>query len=290
MFLTTYKASLKNLLRSALLWAMLILMLGVAIEKVATVNYTKAIVEDWVLIDTVTDLDEEFHIDYGGYVQALRHHASILAMYAAPLFAIVSVILVLSRDYKDNFFEIEKAGGVSALSYFFGRLCAVLTVNVAATLAVNIVYSQLYCFTRDVMGNLSMSFWEYLSETLVRNLRLYFLAMLPGIIFYIGLTYMVGCLFKSGFLGSLVSTSHLLMIYVIFRSPKYRLTEVYEYVVPSCDNFFLYWGYYDTEWFTNKELHNPWSAEQLIMHTAIIAGIGIIGFAVSYICIRRRKI
>ena len=46
MFFATYKSTLKNLVRAALLWAMVILMLGVAVERVVNVNYTKAIVEN----------------------------------------------------------------------------------------------------------------------------------------------------------------------------------------------------------------------------------------------------
>lgn len=289
MFSATYKTTLKNLLRAALLWIMVILVFSVVAERVTSVNYMRAIVENGRIVKNVTDLEEEFHIDYHGYVQALRNNFATMSIYAYPLFAIISVMLVLNRDFKDNFFEIERAGGVKAGTYFFGRLAAILTVNIVVGVTMNLLHNHFYCITRDVMGNLGMTPSDYVSETTVRVLRLFFFGHLPGVIFYIGLTYMAGCLLKSAFLGTVVGSSWVLFLYVGMRNVGFRSSAVYEYLSPHASGFYLYWGYYDTELFTSEYI-SLWSTEQLIIHTSIVAGVGIIAFAVSYICTRQRKI
>ncbi len=291
MFSATYKATLKNLARAALLWIMALLVIGVVIERTSSANYGTVIVENNEIVAEYTDLDPEFPFDFQLYVQALRNNFGGLSVYATPLFGIISVMLVLSRDYKDNFFEIDTSGGVRASTYFFGRLAAILTVNIAVGLITNLFYNHLYCITRDIMGDLSMSLWGYISETTVRVLRLYFLGMLPGVLFYIGLTYMAGSLLKSGFLGSLVSSSYVIFLYASGRTNiSFKMSTLYNFMDPHAHGFYAYWGYYDTEWFTDKALRNPWSAEELILHTSIIAGVGIIGFLVSYFCIKKRTI
>ena len=290
MFSATYKATLKNLIRAALLWVMVMLIFAVATARVTSVNYTRAIVENGKILKTVTDLEEEFHIDYHGYVQALRNNFATMSVYAYPLFAIVSVMLVLSRDFKDNFFEIERAGGVRASTYFFGRLSAVLTVNIIVGVVTSLFHSHFYCITRDVMGNLDMSLWSYVSETTVRVLRLFFCGHLPGVIFYIGLTYMAGCLLKNGFLGSLVGSSWFMFLYAAMKNNiNVKLTKTYQFLSPHASGFYLYWGYYDTEFFVSEYI-SLWSTEELILHTAVTVGVGIIGFAVSYFCIKKRNV
>ena len=291
MFLATYKATLKNLVRAALLWVIALLVVGVAIERTSSPNYGAVIVENNQIVAEYTDLDPEFEFDFHGYVQALRNNFAGLSIYAIPLFAVISVMLVLSRDYKDNFFEIDKAGGVRSGTYFLGRLAAILTVNIAVGLTINLFYNHLYCITRDIMGDLAMSSWSYICETNVRVLRLYFLGMLPGVIFYTGLTYMAGSLLKSGFLGSLIGSSWFMFLYAAMKNNiSVKLTKTYQFLDPHAHEFYAYWGYYDTEWFTDKALRNPWSTEELILHTAIIAGAGIFGFVVSYFCVKKRTV
>lgn len=290
MFFATYKATIKNLIRAALLWILLLLVLAVVVSRVSSVSYSHSIVEGDKIVNILYDTDPEFQFDYHGYVQALRNNFSTISIYAIPLFAVITVLLVLSRDYKDSFFEIEKAGGVSAGTYFLGRLAAILTVNIAAGLFVTLFHSHLYCYTRHIASDLAMPMGNFLLETTVRVIRLYFLGMLPGILFYLGITYMAGSLLKSGFFGTLVSSSWILFIYTASRNVKLRLSPAYEFLDPHTYGFYGYWGYYDTEWFTDKALRNPWSAGELIMHTALIAGVGIIGFTVAYFSTKKRTI
>ncbi|MBQ8524696.1 MAG: hypothetical protein IJ457_08750 [Clostridia bacterium] len=290
MFFATYRNTLKTLVRSALLWVMFVLLLAVAIYKVSVPNYGMVVVENDIIIREITDLEDEFEMTRGSYVQALRNNFGHLSYYAVPLFSIVSVMLVLSRDCKDSFFEIEKAGGVKPRTYFFGRLAAILTVNIVLVLVAVMFHNHLYCITRDVMGDMSMSLWAYVSETCIRVLRLFFCGMLPGMLFYIGLTYMAGSLFKSGFFGTVVSSSWVLLVYALGRTAGFRMSTVNDFLDPLNHKFYMYWGYYDTEWFTEKTIHNPWSAETLLVHTALVVGIAVLGFAVSYICIRKRKV
>lgn len=290
MFFATYKATLKNLMRAALLWVMLALFVGVAVHKTCVPNYSQVIVENDRIVAEYTDLQSEFNMDYGAYVQALRNNFGHLSYYAVQLFAIVSVMLVLTRDYSDSFFEIEKAGGVAPSQYFLGRLAAILTVNLLVGLVVVMFHNHLYCITRDVMGDVPMSLGEYLSETNIRVLRLYFCAMLPGVLFYLGVTYVSGCLLKSGFLGTVISTSWVIGVFALGRTAGFRMKTLNDFLDPFTYKIYLYWGYFDTEWFTEKNIHNPWTNGELILHTGLSVGICIICLAVSYACIKKRKV
>ena len=97
MFLTTYKNTLKNLIRSTTFW---LLVAVLAIVVIQGVN------EGFYLVDTEPD----FVLTYQMYIQSIINSlASKLLMYALPIFAVITVVLVLNRDYGDKFFEIEKA-------------------------------------------------------------------------------------------------------------------------------------------------------------------------------------
>ena len=90
MFLTTYKNTFKNLIRSTTFW---LLVAVLAIVVIQGVN------EGFYLVDTEPD----FVLTYQMYIQSIINSiASKLLMYALPVFAVITVVLVLNRDYGNH--------------------------------------------------------------------------------------------------------------------------------------------------------------------------------------------
>ena len=296
MFFATYKATLKTLLRAALLWMVAALVLGVVIECGLRIGHSRTLVENGKIVGHVMDNEPEFreYMDHNFYVQTVMNSQYAWLMpYAMPAFAVLSTMLVLSRDHKDNFFEIEKSSGVKTSSYFFGRFAALLTVNSAVCLIAGFTGLHTYFFSRGGPPDFFSSLWEYLSESTVRVLRVFCCAQLLTILFFIGITYMIGSLLRSGFAGGVIGFAHVLLTYGAGTFFRMRLPEYYlNYLTPRSMNHYIYWGLYNSELFdvTHLTIGNPFSVTDVLICTGYLLGVSLLFFTVSFICTKRRSI
>ena len=236
MFWVTYKTTLKNLTRTTTFWLCLGVLVIIVVQGALSGHF-------------VGDDDPSFVLDYRTYVQcAMNSCAAGLLMYAMPLFSIISVVIVLLRDYGDKFFEIEKSAGVRSACYLWGRLAAFTSVSTVLLLVMHHLRLHLYVFTRG--GVDGISFGEYFADSFVRILRIDLFVALPCILFYIGLTYFVGAIFKNGIPAAIVSMGYVVAFYAgsfVLRhviAPKY-----FDYFSPVPNKLRAYFHYYDTEWF-----------------------------------------
>ena len=295
MFLATYKTTLKNLTRALLLWIAFVFVFAVAM-KIAVGGYRTQVVFDEngevkFPLEYINDYHPDFMHDYGAYVQTLMNGSDGWIMqYSMPLFAVISVLLILNRDYRDNFFEIEKAGGVKPRTYFFGRLAGILTVNIIVGYFVYAFSVNWYFLRRNYLMHCDFTWAEYLSETFIRITRSFFCFSFLGILFYIAITYLVGTFMKSGFGGAVAGIGYLLFMRVGFNSAMLRSGDLYNFLSPSPMHMSSYWGWYDSEWFNEKAFHNPWTTEELILHTAILVGVSLLFLAGAYMLTRKRKL
>ena len=84
MFITTYKNTLKNLIRSVTFWLIVAVLAIIVIQGVSEGFYQG-------------DNEPNFVLNYKDYVQCIINSlASKLLMYALPLFAVITVVLVLN--------------------------------------------------------------------------------------------------------------------------------------------------------------------------------------------------
>ena len=290
MFLATYKTSMKTLLRDLVLWIAICILIGLLIHRAELVAYVQAIVDDnGALLGHITDKDVSFDMSFKAYVQKVFHLRSNMMLYILPLFTILSVASLLSRDMRDNFFEVQKAGGVSARDYFLGRVTALFTLNALIALIGSFLNFHWYFLSRH--GVSFFSAWEYFTDSTVRILRLYALAIIPSLIFFIALPYVLITVTKSSFLGSALSLGYVLFQYEANSILRMRLPQVYHdfmNVIPS--NMYMYWGWYDTEWFYEKTRHNPFTPGQLILATGIILSLSTLFFIISYFHTKKREI
>lgn len=287
MFAKSYATTIKNLTRSLLFWIAFAFVIFAVIQRAMSVNYSHY---DVNLGELIPDTDPRYILTYKFYIKKILNAPRVWVMlYAVPVFSVISTVLVLTRDYSDGFYEIEKAGGIKTSSYFFGRLSALVSVNLVTSLLALFVPFHLYYFTRGGIDEFT-TLWSYIGDSAVRLLRPYIFAVIPGIMVYIGLTYMFGSLFKSGFVGAVAGLGYTLMTYLFSMPLQFRMPKIYNnFISPIPWNLYSYWGYYDTEWFT-KKICNPFTVSQLALCMGILLGTAIFCFTVSYICTRRRKI
>ena len=276
MFLTTYKNTLKNLIRSTTFW---LLVAVLAIVVIQGVN------EGFYLVDTEPD----FVLTYQMYIQSIINSlASKLLMYALPIFAVITVVLVLNRDYGDKFFEIEKAANVRPTSYLYGRLSALISVNFLALFLSNLLCMYWYLYTRGGVEGLTA--WKVISETFVRVLRVDIFVGMPSLIFYIGLTYFVGAIFKNGIPAAIVGMGYSLGFYAAYLMLRFRISEDYfNYFSPIPKKLRQFFHYYDTEWFEDTIKRQNTSVADVAFCISFLVGIAAVCSLISYLCLRKRE-
>ena len=282
MFRQTYKTTLKNLFRSGLFWFMLMILIGIAIHGgMEGFQLSTKIHPVTGAIKTVKDTSPEYVLSYPVYIKRIINSVLLVMNYAMPLIAIVSTVLILNRDYGDNFYEIEKGAGISPAAYFFGRIAALITVNFSLVIIASLVSFHTYIITRG--GVSSMGTLYYITDSSIRLMRIIVFIAFPSILFYVGVTFLFGCILHSGLSASIVSIA-----YIVFNrlQPRIRgfippLYEDYFSPLPHKLTNYLYW--YDTYSF-NPNLSLKDAALAFLFQPAVF----LLTLIVSYILIRKR--
>ena len=146
-----------------------------------------------------------------------------------------------------------------------------------------------YIITRGGVPDLSL--WEYIIDSNVRLLREFFISGIPGILIFIGVTFFVGNLAKSGMVGMITGITYVLFEYLTKTFLRYRMPQFYhDYMTPTPYNLYNYWAYYDTKWFDVKWPHNPFSTNQMFLCLGIMYSAFIVFVIGSYLSVRRRKV
>ena len=287
MFCKTYKSTMKTIARSPLAWAAATFMAGAALFFVFRGSYGAV---DLSTGEMIMDTDRRFILQYYQYIQHIHNSIKVYVMlFGAPVFCVIVSGIVLTRDWRDNFFEIENAGGVHSSSYFLGRYFAVFTFITVSALVTYLLSFHLYIITRGGVPNLAP--WEYVIDSNVRLFREFFITCIPGILIFMGVTFLVGNLTKSGTIGTITGIVYILFEYLTKTFLNFRMPQFYhDYLTPAPYNLYHYWAYYDTEWFDVKWPHNPFTTGQMLLCLLSLYSIIIICSVTSYLCIRKRKV
>lgn len=292
MLLATYKNAVRTIFRSALFWFAVILVLVIVVQNALQVHSTRALVENDTLVGQINDKEEEFrqYMTHNFYVQTvLNTQCAALMVYVMPLFAVITTTLILSRDHGDGFFEIEKAAGVKAIHHFLGRISAIFTVNILGGLIFGLISLHTYFFTRGGPPDFFNYVMEYLGDSSVRILRIFFCASILAVAFYISVTYMVGSLLISGFAGAVVGFASVLFTVAACSFLRMRLPTFFtDYLSPYSINFCSFWGTYDSDLFTHPA--NTFKTSDVLIYTGIFTGISILFLTFSYFQTKRRNI
>lgn len=296
MFLSTYKSTLKTLFRSPLFWFMTMLIFFMVLKRPFS-SFSN--VFSYTLNETFGTNDPRIIIDYKLLIKQAANSAVFFMDYAFPIFTVTSVVLILNRDYGDNFYEIEKAAGIKPGMYLFGRLSALITVNFLYILICAMVSFYLF-FIIHADGGVewgrieSMSMGLFLSESIPRVLRNIVYIAWPCTLMYISLTYCVGSIFKNGISAALTSLAYVLFarIFVIYgmRTDE-GIAEFYkQYLQPVPLKLLNYFYWFDTP--EHERIINAvkvkTSLEKALICISIFLVCSIVYITVSYIRTRRR--
>ena len=279
---------MKTLLRSFLLWIVIVLALFIVMNYASSVNSSYTLVENGLPVKQVLDTDPDYVLIKNVYIQTYINCAiSWVLLYVIPVLCVVSVMIVLTRDYSDNFFEIQKSNGEKAYSHYLGQLTAILTINILLYLIVTYIATNYYYFSRGGVEELTII--EYLLDNITRIIRMFVTSALPTIILYTTLTYFLCCLFKSGFAGGVLSLGYVLFVYSSKSILRTRLPNEYHlYFSPISSVPYRYWGLYGTEWFYEEAGQNPYTANQVLLWLGIMVGSIVLYGVITYFYTKKR--
>lgn len=280
MFFAIYKNTLKTLLRS---WSFWIAFAALAVVTLPTVWYRPIMAEGFEHLAPTTLSFWNYNLHISNLVTAY------FLGYALPIFAVISTVLVLNRDYGDSFYEIEKAAGAKPACYLAGRLCAILSVQMALVLGWGGLLLHAHVIGWGGVENLSLG--AYLVNSTVQMLRYTFACVLPCMGFYIGLTYMVGTLAKSGLIASFGGFGYVIL-YRVLRMFRVELVYVkgyraailyYEYLCHMPEKLFYYLLYYETGGMESA----PFGKAAICV--AFLVGCFAVFSVMSYLRVRKRE-
>ena len=288
MFLSTYKTTIRNIIRSKTFWLAFCVVLIYCVYDIAFVSHYA--VYSFEENEMIWDTDPRFVLEYKTFVKQAINSAEMLLRLSMSIFFVITTVLALNRDYGDRFFEIEKAAGVKPSCYLFGRLSALISVNFGLLLLVHTVTFQWYVLSRG--GVAGMAFWDYAWEGLVRTARIDLLMGLPCVVFFVGLTYMIGSLFKNGLPAAIMGMAYgifCMLVGKLYTAGAF-VTFFQDYLRPEPMKMFWYLYYYDTEWFEDALNTMQTSAGRAFFSVGILVGLAAVCSVISYLRLRRREV
>lgn len=285
MFLSIYRSTVRNMVRSITFWLCISVLLVVSVETGLRTVYG---VFDPDLGEMIWDTDPRYVLEYMPYIQQVNNSISRLMVYILPCFYVITTVLVLARDHGDRFFEIEKAGGVKPIQYLTARIAALFSVNGVVSLSAGFIGLQIYVATRG--GVSGMAFWEYAADSTIRVLRSGVIRSLPCMAFYVCLTYCLGCISKSRIAAAVGGLSYMLFCYFnsLFNVAKEGVFV--EYLTPNPFKLQMYMHYFGTDSHGDLiEIMNT-SAWDALLCILFLCGCGGIFSLISWWSIRKRTV
>ena len=288
MFYATYKNTFKSLFRSVLFYLSLVLLIGVAIYEAIGGGYGYY---DMELQEVIMDTDPRFVLNHETYLSNPNNACCAnMMMYAMPLFAVISAVLVLHSNYNDRFYEIEKAGNVKSVTYFMARILALITINAVLIAFTSLLTHYWYVFSRggvDGMGTMEM-----LLDSFVRVMRYVVFLAIPSLTFYITFTYAISSIFKSGWVGAIAGMGHVVAYFMGYLMLRLQVGEIgkfyFNYLSPIPNRLrdFLY--SFDTADAALMQEITETSLGKATTCIGVLLGISFIYSAISLLLQRKR--
>ncbi|MBQ7336930.1 MAG: hypothetical protein IJW40_00585 [Clostridia bacterium] len=287
-FNATVNVTLKTLLRSVPFYLALAVLLGMVIYLASRPSYGTF---DFDLEMTIWDTDPRFVLSRTDYLQHVGNACvgQVMSL-GMPFFSVVSTLVVLFRNHGDGFFEVEKASDLKASTYLYGRLAALALVNLVALIVACHLAFYWYVFTRgSVVG---MTPLQIIQDSVPRIMRFVLLLNLPATLFYIGFTYAIGSVFRSGYAAALGGLGHIVFYYYVSAYFRHTYAPIYfQYLCPTPRKLRYYLVALDDQEGLGAEIYMQFLdtslPDALICIGALLGAAGIY-CAVSYFLQRRR--
>ncbi|MBQ8523260.1 MAG: hypothetical protein IJ457_01400 [Clostridia bacterium] len=297
MFFKIYKTTIKRILRSPLFWMALIVASVMVFMNANGIVYGN-------------DKQPDFVLAYHKYHEMISNMMRKSMLYIVPCLCVAAVMAIVTGDYTDNFFEIERAGGVKSASYFFGRLLGLFTILFTVMFIFSFFSVHYYFFTRGGVANFTgkpdnfIEPWpfhtlkEYILDSTKVILRLVAGCQLPVIILFTTATYAIGTVLESGVLAAIGGSIGVVFSYLGALRYQWAFNStIYRFFLPAKIGPYLYLSRYDTVFATEKytypngyNIYLSDTLEDVVMWLAVLLGISLACIVISYIFTRRRKI
>ena len=211
MFSTIYKTTLKTLFRSRTVWlalALIVIVLGADVMK-GHYGYF-----DLQIGEMIYDTDPRYILKFDTYRENVLQNTACatIMLYPLPLFAVIATVAVLMRDYGDHYYEIEKAGNVRPISYYFARLLGIMTVVMVVAVGTTLLGIYWYVFSRGGVEGYSAG--ELLLDTFLRIWKYVGGMMLPVLLAIVSATLCLGNLLRNTLIAALISLFYLVANYL----------------------------------------------------------------------------
>lgn len=248
MLVQVYKSTVRNLLRSGLLWMIILFTIGVNVYSGINGGYggTRFHPENETAIH-IDDNDPRYGLDYTICLKESFNSVAKTMNYSLPITVILTAVLILNRDHGDNFYEIEKASGVKPSTYILGRLFALLTVNFTIAIVLSLTGYYVFFAIRSPVTKIGAVY--FITDSTVRVLRNVVFLLFPQIMLYVGLTFFFGCVFRSGIIASVISMAYMILCkFMDIGGAFKRITpKIYnDYFSPVPEKLMNYLYYYDS--------------------------------------------
>ena len=256
----------------------------VALREAST-GFTEAY--NFALNEMISDKDPRFLVSYGTYIKYVMNACITDVMrFAVPIFTITCTTLVLNRDYGDNFYEIEKGANINPANYLFGRVAALITVCFPATAIGIFLNFHYYILSR---GGLEWNIMRYITDSTVRVGRAIIFIAFPSVLMYIGLTYFIGCLFRSGHVASMFSLAYMTVFVLSDTFLMMRFPSIYnDYLAPLPKKVVWYFWSYGTSDFESTLKTQDTSLSKVILCLTLLIGVFALCSIGSYMFTRKR--
>ena len=131
--------------------------------------------------------------------------------------------------------------------------------------------------------------WTYLGDSTVRLTRHLIVRVIPALIFYIGFTYCVGSLFRSGIVAALCSIGYVVCVTVTNLMLRFRIDPFYfDYLSPNPNKLGHYLHRYDSELFESHIANTNTNLGKAAVCVCILVGLGVIYSTIAYLRTRVR--
>jgi hypothetical protein len=115
-------------------------------------------------------------------------------------------------DYGDRYYEIEKAGNVRPLSYYFARLLGIMTVVMVVSLGTTLLSVYWYVFSRGGVDGFGFGF--VIKDAFLRVWKYVIGLMLPILLAIVSATLCLGNLFRNALVAALGSLAFIVANYL----------------------------------------------------------------------------
>ncbi len=273
MFISTYRNTLKSLLRSVTFWLTAFIFCFIVLPSMSGDFQDNRLVDEW---------------NYAQYVSNL--FGTKVLMYALPILAITLAAVTLSSDYGDGFYEIEKAKGVRSSTYLLGRIFAISAVALSLSAIVSFICVYGYVYSNG--GVVDRSFAWLLVDSVLRVGAFNLFMVLPSILFYVGLTYLFGTLFRSGLAGAGVGFVHVIVYYVLNLMYRHNpdLNTYFDFLSPIPRHLRHFLQFSCGEGGAEFLLRNGTTAPKALLCVGFLLGCAALFLLGSWLRLRKREI